>query len=68
LAVGKKYRIVSLTEDSGIVNVLATEYYEAKYDLVDNFSLGSPTLTSVATSNLVGLPNVNASTIDFSGL
>jgi len=65
---GKKYRVIGLTEDKGLVTVLATSYYEAKYDLVDNLSLISPTLTSVATASSVGLPNVNASSISFSGL
>lgn len=64
----KRYRVVGLTEDSGLVTVLATEYYEAKYDMIDNLQIVSPSLTSVATSNLVDLPQVNSSSISFSGL
>lgn len=64
----KKYRIIGLTEDAGLVTVLATEYYEAKYDMVDNLQIVSPQLSSVATSNLVGLPQVNPSSMSFSGL
>lgn len=64
----KKYRVVGLAEDNGLVTVLATEYYEAKYDMVDNLQIVSPQLTSIATSNLIGLPQVNSSSISFSGL
>lgn len=64
----KKYRVVGLTEDNGLVTVLATEYYEAKYDMIDNLQIVSPSITSVATSNLIGLPQVDASSISFSGL
>ncbi|MFZ9998265.1 MAG: host specificity protein J [Candidatus Nanopelagicaceae bacterium] len=65
---GKKYRVMGLTEDSGIVTVLATEYFEAKYDLIDNLSLGSPTLMSVASSQMISMPTVNPSSISFAGL
>lgn len=67
-AEAKKYRVIGLTEDQGLVTVLATEYYEAKYDMVDNLQIVSPQLTSIATSNLIGLPQVSASSISFSGL
>lgn len=67
-AEGRKYRIAGLTEEKGIVTVLATEYYEPKYDMVDNLSLVSPSLTSVATSSLITLPPVAPSSISFSGL
>ena len=63
----KKYRVVGLTEDAGLVTVLATEYYEAKYDQVDNLSIISPSLTSVASSRLIGLPSVNGASISFTG-
>ena len=64
----KKYRITGLTEDAGLVTVLATEYYEAKYSQIDNLAILSPSLTSIATSSLLSLPQVNSSSISFSGL
>lgn len=64
----KKYRVIGLTEDNGLVTVLATEYYEAKYKMVDDLQIVSPQLTSIATSNLNSLPRVIASSISFSGL
>lgn len=67
-AEGRKYRVTGLTEEKGIVTVLATEYYEGKYDLADNLSLVSPSLNSVASSALVTLPSVDTSSISFSGL
>lgn len=67
-AEGRKYRVTGLTEEKGIVTVLATEYYEGKYDLADNLSLTSPSLNSVASSALVTLPSVDTSSISFSGL
>ena len=63
----KKFRVTGLTEDQGIVTVLATQYYEAKYEMVDNLSIISPSLTSVATSNLITLPAVDSSSITFAG-
>jgi predicted phage tail protein len=65
---GKKYRVMGLTEDAGIITVLATEYYEPKYELIDNLSLGSPILMSVASSRLMSMPTVNSSSISFAGL
>jgi predicted phage tail protein len=67
-AEGKKYRVMGLTEDAGIVTVLATEYFEDKYELIDNLSLGSPTLMSVASSQMISMPTVNPSSISFAGL
>jgi predicted phage tail protein len=67
-AEGKKYRVMGLTEDAGIVTVLATEYSEDKYELIDNLSLGSPTLMSVASSQMISMPTVNPSSISFAGL
>jgi hypothetical protein len=59
---------MGLTEDAGIVTVLATEYSEDKYELIDNLSLGSPTLMSVASSQMISMPTVNPSSISFAGL
>ncbi len=67
-AEGKKYRVMGLTEDAGIITVLATEYSEAKYDLIDNLSLASSTLMSVASSNMISMPVVNPNSISFAGL
>jgi len=64
----KKYRVTSLAEEKGVVTVMGTQYYEAKYDLVDKLSLLSPQLTSVATSKLINVPSVAPLSIGFSGL
>jgi predicted phage tail protein len=57
----RKYRVVGLNEDSGIVTVLATSYYAEKYDLVDSQTSLSAQTTSVA--GITVTPTVTAGNI-----
>ena len=47
------YRVAALSEEEGIVTVLATAYYEAKFDLVDSSSRIDAQRTSVPRLNIV---------------
>ncbi|AEX56006.1 tail protein [Synechococcus phage S-CBS4] len=60
-AVPRKYRVIALNEDDQIVTVLASAYYEDKYSLVDNSTVVSPQITSIA--GLVVTPVVSAGSI-----
>lgn len=44
----RKYRVIALSEDDNLVTVMASAYYEEKYDLVDNSTLLSSQTTSIA--------------------
>jgi len=57
----RPYRVVALTEEEGVVTVLAAAYYEAKFDLVDTSARIDEQRTSVPRLNIV--PVVSAGTI-----
>jgi predicted phage tail protein len=57
----RKYRVVGLTEEDGVVTVLATSYYEAKFAEADNFARIDEQRTSVQRINIV--PVVSAGSI-----
>ena len=57
----RPYRVVALTEEEGIVTVLAAAYYEAKFDLVDTSARIDEQRTSVPRLNIV--PVVSAGSI-----
>ena len=57
----RPYRVAALTEEEGVVTVLATAYYEAKFDLVDSSARIDEQLTSVPRLNIV--PVVSAGSI-----
>jgi predicted phage tail protein len=57
----RKYRVVGLTEEDGVVTVLATSYYEAKFAEADNFARIDEQRTSVQRVNIV--PVVSAGSI-----
>jgi predicted phage tail protein len=57
----RKYRVVGLTEEDGVVTVLATSYYEAKFTEADNFARIDEQRTSVQRINIV--PVVSAGSI-----
>jgi predicted phage tail protein len=57
----RPYRVAALTEEEGIVTVLATAYYEAKFDLVDSSARIDEQRTSVPRLNIV--PVVSAGSI-----
>jgi predicted phage tail protein len=57
----RKYRVVGLTEEDGVVPVLATSYYEAKFTEADNFARIDEQRTSVQRINIV--PVVSAGSI-----
>jgi len=57
----RTYRVVGLTEENGIVTVLATSYYEAKFDEADNFARIDAQRSSVPRINIV--PVVSADSI-----
>jgi predicted phage tail protein len=44
----KKYRVIALNEDDNVVTVLASVYYEEKYDIVDSSTILSSQTTSIA--------------------
>lgn len=44
----RKFRVISITEDQGIVTVLASLYAEEKFDLTENFRVLGLTQTSIA--------------------
>lgn len=44
----RKYRVLGLNEDDGLVTVLASAYYEEKYAAVDNLTIVSSHITSIA--------------------
>lgn len=57
----RKYRVIGLNEDDGVVTVLATAYYESKYSIADSSTLLSPQTTSIA--GLAVTPVVSAGSI-----
>ena len=57
----RKYRVVGLTEEDGVVTVLATSYYEAKFAEADNSARTDEQRTSVQRINIV--PVVSAGSI-----
>jgi predicted phage tail protein len=57
----RPYRVTALTEEEGIVTVLATAYYEEKFDLVDSAARIDEQRTSVPRLNIV--PVVSAGSI-----
>lgn len=57
----RPYRVVALTEEEGIVTVLAVAYYEEKFDLVDTSARIDEQRTSVPRLNIV--PVVSAGSI-----
>jgi predicted phage tail protein len=57
----RPYRVTALTEEEGIVTVLATAYYEEKFDLVDSAARIDEQRTSVPQLNIV--PVVSAGSI-----
>lgn len=57
----RKYRVIALNEDDGIVTVLASAYYEDKYNDVDSSTMLSSQTTSIA--GLVVTPVVSAGSI-----
>jgi predicted phage tail protein len=57
----RSYRVTALTEEEGIVTVLATAYYEAKFDSVDSSASIGEQRTSVPRLNIV--PVVSAGSI-----
>jgi len=57
----RPYRVVALTEEEGVVTVLAAAYYEAKFDLVDTSARIDEQRPSVPRLNIV--PVVSAGTI-----
>jgi predicted phage tail protein len=57
----RPYRVAALTEEEGIVTVLATAYYKAKFDLVDSSARIDEQRTSVPRLNIV--PVVSAGSI-----
>lgn len=59
--VPRKYRVIALNEDDGIVTVLASFYYEEKFSIVDDSTMLSTELTSIAGSTVV--PVVSAGSI-----
>jgi predicted phage tail protein len=59
--VPRKYRVIALNEDDGIVTVLASAYYEDKFATVDNSTMLSSQTTSIA--GLVVTPVVSAGSI-----
>lgn len=56
----RKYRVIGLNEDDGIVTVLASSYYEDKYDLVDNSTFLSAQIRSIAGLNVVSTVNAGS--------
>ena len=61
VATPRSYRVAALTEEEGIVTVLATAYYEAKFDLADSSARIDEQRTSVPRLNIV--PVVSAGSI-----
>lgn len=61
LARPRPYRVAALTEEEGIVTVLATAYYEDKFDLADSAASIDEQRTSVPRLNIV--PVVSAGSI-----
>lgn len=61
VAVPRPYRVVALTEEDGIATVLATSYYEDKFDLADSAARIDEQRTSVPRPNIV--PVVSAGSI-----
>lgn len=59
--VPRKYRVIALNEDDGIVTVLASAYYEDKFATVDSSTMLSSQTTSIA--GLVVTPVVSAGSI-----
>lgn len=57
----RKYRVVGLTEEEGVVTVLAVSYYETKFNEADNFARIDEQRTSVPRINIV--PVVSAGSI-----
>lgn len=60
------YKVMSLAENDKLVTVLATQYFEDKYSLIDQLVALSPSKISVAST--MSMPPVIASTIRFEGL
>lgn len=61
VATPRSYRVAALAEEEGIVTVLATAYYEAKFDLADSSARIDEQRTSVPRLNIV--PVVSAGSI-----
>jgi predicted phage tail protein len=61
VAVPRPYRVAALTEEQGVVTVLATSYYEDKFDLIDNFARIDAQRTSIPRLSIV--PVVSAGSI-----
>lgn len=61
VAEGRKYRVMALSEDQGIVTVLATAYSEEKFDIVDTSAQIDAQRTSVPRVDIV--PVVSAGSI-----
>jgi predicted phage tail protein len=57
----RKYRVVGLTEEDGVVTVLATSYHETKFAEADNFARIDEQRTSVQRVDIV--PVVSAGSI-----
>jgi predicted phage tail protein len=57
----RPYRVAALSEEEGVVTVLATAYYEAKFDSVDSSARIDEQRTSVPRLNIV--PVVSAGSI-----
>ena len=57
----RKYRVIGLNEDDGVVTVLASAYYEDKYNIVDDSTMLSSQTTSIA--GLAVTPTVSAGSI-----
>lgn len=59
----RKYRVLALSEDDGLVTVLASSYYAEKYDIVDSYTRLSSQITSIAGLQI--LPKVSVDSIVF---
>lgn len=60
-AVPRQYRVLGLTEDDGVVTVLASSYYAEKYSEVDDYTMLSSEIKSVAGVSV--MPTVSAGSI-----
>jgi predicted phage tail protein len=61
----RKYRVIALNEDDNVVTVLASAYYEDKYDIVDDSTILSSQTTSIA--GFVVTPTVSVGSIVLRG-
>lgn len=57
----RKYRVIALNEDDQVVTVLASLYYEDKYSIVDDSTMLSSQITSIA--GLTVTPAVSAGSV-----